>query len=88
MRPAAVKLLAAIKGVIRSESGEPLQATVHIVEAKARARAGADGSFLLKVPGGRYTLTIEMKGFVSQSRTIEVADGDQAIFSVDLHPGH
>ncbi len=40
----------------------------------------------MKVPGGKYQVRIEARGYVPQTKTVEVADGDQAIFNIDMHP--
>ncbi|MBI3184095.1 MAG: carboxypeptidase regulatory-like domain-containing protein [Myxococcales bacterium] len=80
------KAIASIKGVIRSVSGQLVPAMVRVPEAKAQAKAARDGSFHLRLPGGRYTVIIESDGFVTQTKVVEVADGDQAIFHVDLQP--
>ena len=57
-----------------------------IAEASISVKAGDDGRFLISLPGGKYTMTIEAPGYESQSRVVEVADGDQAIFHCDLQP--
>jgi hypothetical protein len=86
MFKAGTGTLASIRGRVRAVSGAPVPATIRIPEAKFQAKATKDGTFKVQLPGGRYTVAIEAKGFVSQSRVIDVADGDQAIFHVDLHP--
>ena len=32
----------------------------------------------------KYTVVFEAPGFIKQTKTVEVADGDQALFYVDL----
>jgi serine/threonine protein kinase len=44
----------------------------------------ADGRFEAEVLGGKYTLIIEAAKHVTQTRVVEVADGDQAIFQIEL----
>lgn len=67
-------------------SGPPVAARLGTKELGFEIASGADGKFLVRVPGGRYAVTIEADGFVAQNKVVEVADGDQAIFNVDLHP--
>lgn len=81
-----VKALAQVRGQVRSVAGKAVPATLKIPEAQLVTHAGDDGRFNIRVPGGKYTVVIEAPGFVSQSKVVEVADGDQAIFHFDLSP--
>jgi hypothetical protein len=38
------------------------------------------------VPGGTYAVSISAPGHVTQVKSVEVADGDQALFHADLQP--
>lgn len=79
--------LATIRGQVRSaKGGKGVPATLRIPEAQVSTRAGADGRFSVRVPGGRYTVVFSASGFVAQTKTVDVADGDQALFYVDLSP--
>lgn len=80
----APKPLAVLRGLVRTEAGAPVQASVKIPEANATLKAGPDGRFVAHVPGGKYTVLIEAPGFVSQTKVVSVADGEQAIFICDL----
>lgn len=80
------KPLATLRGLVRSASGRPVPAVVRIPEAKVSTQVNADGRFVIRLPGGRYTLVIEAQGFVGQTKSIDVADGDQAILHYDLRP--
>lgn len=75
-----------LRGLIRAVSGKPLRATVTITETKYHAKVGGDGRFSVSVPGGRYTLVIEAPGYVTQTLSVDLADGDHAIFHCDLEP--
>ena len=77
---------ATIRGSVRAVSGKAVKATVKISDVNLTIPIKGDGRFVVQVPGGKYTLTIEAAGYVSQVKTVEVADGDQAIFQVDLQP--
>jgi hypothetical protein len=86
LRQKAARALATLRGLVRSLSGVPLAARLKVVEPDIRATAGPNGAFLVRVPGGRYHVTIEVPGYSPQSKVVEVADGDQAIFNIDMHP--
>jgi hypothetical protein len=79
---------ATISGIVRStEGGKRIAAQLSIPELKGlKVKAAADGTFSLKAPAGTYSVTISAPGFVSQTKSVVVKDGDQAIFNVDLHP--
>ncbi|MDP3231917.1 MAG: carboxypeptidase regulatory-like domain-containing protein [Myxococcales bacterium] len=75
---------AKIRGVVSSAAGPVAKATVRIVELKLKQTVKSDGRFEAEVLGGRYTLIIEAAKHVTQTRVVEVADGDQAIFQIEL----
>ncbi|MBS1149296.1 MAG: hypothetical protein H6Q89_994 [Myxococcaceae bacterium] len=78
---------ATITGLVRSTAGgKPVSANLEIPQAKLKTRASASGSFSFRVEGGTYTVNISAPGYLSQSKSVTVKDGDQAIFNVDLHP--
>jgi hypothetical protein len=39
------------------------------------------------VPGGRYTIVFSSRGYVPQTKVVDLADGDQALFYIDLSAG-
>lgn len=84
LEPVAQRTKAKIRGVISSASGPVAKATVRIVELKLKQVVKADGRFEADVAGGKYTLVIEAPQHVTQTRVVEVADGDQAIFQIEL----
>jgi hypothetical protein len=61
-----------------------VKATVRVVELKVKLAVKADGRFTADVPSGKYTLVIEAKGYVTQTKTVVVSGGDQAIFHTEL----
>jgi hypothetical protein len=77
--------ISTLRGVVRSRSGKPLPAHLFIVEPNIKARAGSDGRFLIRLPGGHYTVRFEAPGYVAQTKVVDVADGDEAVFDIDLH---
>jgi hypothetical protein len=78
------KVLASMRGQVRNLKGKPVAAVLKVPEAQISTRTGSDGRFNVRVPGGKYTVVFEAPGYVRQTKTVEVADGDQAIFYVDL----
>ena len=82
----ATEVRATLRGLIRAKSGEMVKATVRVVELKLKLEVKADGRFSAEVPSGKYTLVIEARGFVTQTKTVEVSGGDQAIFHAELEP--
>ena len=80
------RVLATFTGLVRGTDGKPIAAQFEIPEAKFKTRASASGAFTLQLKGGRYTVNITAPGYVSQTRSLTVIDGDQAIFNVDLLP--
>lgn len=84
--PVGAGVPATIRGTVRAVSGKVVKATVKISDVNLTVPIKGDGRFVVQVPGGKYTLTIEAAGYVTQVKTVEVADGDQAIFQVDLQP--
>ncbi|MBL8940429.1 MAG: carboxypeptidase regulatory-like domain-containing protein [Archangium sp.] len=84
LEPLAQRTKAKIRGVISSAAGPVAKATVRIVELKLKQAVKADGRFEADVAGGKYTLVIEAPKHVTQTRLVEVADGDQAIFQIEL----
>ncbi|MBN1204981.1 MAG: carboxypeptidase regulatory-like domain-containing protein [Myxococcaceae bacterium] len=78
---------ATISGQVRStQQGRPLAATLVIPTARVRTRADAQGSFSLKLKPGTYRIIISAKGHLTQTKSVTVRDGEQAIFNVDLFP--
>jgi hypothetical protein len=76
-----------IAGKVRStRQGTPLVATLDIPTAKVRTRTDAQGAFSVKLKPGTYRILISAKGHLTQTKTVTVRDGEQAIFNVDLFP--
>jgi hypothetical protein len=77
---------ATISGTVRSTRGSPLVATLVIPGSKVRTRTSAEGSFSLKLKPGTFRIIISAKGHLTQTKSVTVRDGEQAIFNVDLFP--
>ncbi len=90
----AVQLLSAkkrvpatISGQVRSaRGGKPIAAVLELPEASIKTKADAKGAFAFRVPGGTYTVRISAPGYLAQTKSVTVRDGDQTIFNVDLFP--
>jgi hypothetical protein len=78
---------ATVSGFVRSaRDGAPVKANLEIREASINTKADDKGSFVFRLAGGAYTVTISARGFTTQTKQVTVKDGDQAIFNVDLQP--
>jgi hypothetical protein len=86
LRKKGSKTLATVRGRVRTITGKAVPATMTIPELKINTRTDKGGNFLVRLPGGRYTVQFEAKGYYKQSKVVEVADGDQALFYIDLTP--
>ena len=81
------RIPATITGLVRSTAGgKPVAADLEIPQAKSKTQASASGAFTFRLEGGTYTVNISAPGYLSQTKSVTVRDGDQAIFNVDLHP--
>jgi hypothetical protein len=80
------KIPATITGLVRSTRGGPVSADLELPEAKAKTKAGKNGSFSFTVTAGTYRVIISAPGFVTQRKSVTVKEGDQAILNVDLYP--
>ena len=78
---------ATISGKIRStRQGRAIGATLAIPSANLRKRTDYQGSFSLKLKPGTYRIIISAKDHLTQTKSVTVRDGEQAIFNVDLFP--
>jgi hypothetical protein len=75
-----------MRGRVRSTQGRPIVATVKIADTRFKTRTRPTGDFELRLPAGRYRVTFEARGYVPQTKTVDVGAGDQALFYVDLSP--
>lgn len=79
------KPMARLRGrVVASEAS--FKATVTVVEAKQKLTVSGDGRFSLELPGGTYKVVVEAPGYITQSRVVNLADGDQTIYYFELRP--
>jgi OOP family OmpA-OmpF porin len=73
-----------VRGRVVDDQDAPLAgAVITLAGATAReVRTGTDGAFELEAPAGKYTLSVELPGFLQKSREVELASG--AALGVDL----
>src|SRR5579884_2211895 len=83
--PAAAQVTGSIAGTVRDTSGAVLPGATVTVKGPALQResasttATAEGSYRIPlVPPGQYSVTVELSGFTSQTRHVEVAINQQA----------
>jgi hypothetical protein len=86
LAPEKKRVPATIRGHVRdARGGKPVSATVEVRELHQTLTCDDAGGFVASVPGERrYTLSVSAPGFVSQSKTVTVHDGDETIFNLDL----
>jgi hypothetical protein len=75
---------ATVRGLVRSRTGEALKASVIIKGSAVKVQVSPEGRFFVSVPGGTYLFIISAPGYVTQSKKVVLADGDQAILHTDL----
>ena len=87
LAPSSEPLKATLRGSIRSTTGKPVAAAVRITGSKTKVKVGADGRFEVQLEAGTWSLVISAPRHVTQTKSVTLAPGDQAIFQVDLQPG-
>lgn len=75
---------ATVRGLVRSRTGEALKANVVIKGSPAKVQVSPEGRFYVTVPGGTYLFIISAPGYVTQTKKVVLADGDQAILHTEL----
>lgn len=75
---------ATVRGLVRSRTGEALKASVVIKGSSAKVQVSPEGRFFVTVPGGTYLFIISAPGYVTQTKKVVLADGDQAILHTEL----
>ncbi len=87
LTPSTEPLKATLRGSIRSTTGKPVAAAVRIAGSKTKVKVSPDGRFEVQLEAGTWSLTISAPRHVTQTKSVTLAPGDQAIFQVDLQPG-
>lgn len=85
--PEKKEIPATLRGQVRSaRTGKPVMAQLEFRELNQTIKADERGAFSIRIPRGSYTVRIVASGFVTQTKTVAVRAGDEAIFNVDLAP--
>lgn len=80
---------ATVRGLIRSHTGEAIKATVSVKteagkKVATKVQVTPEGRFFVTVPGGTYQFVISAPGYLTQTKKVVLADGDQAIVHTEL----
>lgn len=73
-----------LRGLVRSYSGEGVNASVRVEPGEQTATCDTDGSFELDLPPGVYQVIIEAEGYRSQRRTLRVRKEGVTVLNADL----
>ncbi|MBL8620556.1 MAG: carboxypeptidase regulatory-like domain-containing protein [Myxococcales bacterium] len=76
-----------IRGVVRDFNGKGLAAKVTIDPLGAELTSNADGTFVIDVPPGTYTVTVALPGYRAQKKTAVVVEGGVPILNIELVKG-
>lgn len=74
----------ALRGLVRSRNGRPLSAHVVVEPGHLEATTDEDGVFEIELAPGRYEVSIEADGHVTQNRTVEVEVDGVTVLNADL----
>ncbi len=75
-----------IKGEIRDEHGQPMPyATIYVTDLQKGTASNEDGSYQLRLPTGRHTLTVQFLGYHSQVRRVNIG-GDWQVLDFQMEP--
>ena len=70
------KLHGGIFGLVKDTDGKAIPGVRVIVDGFMESQTGEDGTYLLFIPVGSYTIRYEKSGYYSQTRPILTRDGD------------
>src|SRR3977135_4352776 len=74
-----------VSGRVVGTAGQPVaQAIVEVVDLGRSVTTGADGTFRIAVPPGRYTLAVRRDGFAPTVREISVGGGQPGALQIVL----
>lgn len=73
-----------VLGKVLDLHGYPIMATITVNPGERHLTAAADGSFVIDLAPGRYTLRFEHPNFVPQRRTVVVKDRGAVILNIGL----
>lgn len=73
-----------VRGKVLDLAGAPVQATVTFSPGDKTAEVGADGSFTIDLPPGKYTVRFEHPDFPNQKRSIKIVDKGVVVLNIAL----
>lgn len=73
-----------IRGLIRGFDGKGLAAQVRIQPGSHAVQSDADGSFIVDVPPGNYTVEVSLEGYRTQKLTARVGKDGVLVLNVDM----
>jgi len=76
LRMAGAQETALVYGSVRDSSGQPLRATVRVVNGDGASVADAQGRYQLRVPAGLAIVRVRLLGFQALDDTLALAAGD------------
>ena len=76
VRAVSAQETAVVYGSVRDSSGQPLRATVRVINGGGASLADAHGHYQLRVPAGLVFVRVALLGFQSRDDTLALAAGD------------
>lgn len=88
LEPAGAKTTGVFAGDVRGRDGKPVAAKITFTFGNETRTVVADaaGKASVTLPPGSFSLVVEAPGFVSQTKTLSVAAGEQTVFNFVLVP--
>jgi iron complex outermembrane receptor protein len=76
-----------VRGVVREEDGTPIAAVrVRVAELHREEQTHTQGTFLLTLPAGRWTVSFHRLGFRPENRQVTIVGDDTTELRVTLQP--
>ncbi len=73
-----------LRGLVRSFAGEGVPAKITVSPGDISAETEQDGSFEIDIAPGSYEVTIEAKGYTSQTRSVSIDENGVTVLNVEL----
>lgn len=73
-----------LRGLVRSFAGQGVMAKIIVMPGDISLETESDGSFQVDIAPGSYNVTIEAKGYSSQTRSISVDENGVTVLNVEL----
>ncbi len=75
---------ATLSGTIKGQGTTLAGASVSARPSGKGALSGEEGKYSLKLPAGSYSITFSFAGFLPQTVSVQLAEGEQKVLDVDL----